>query len=303
MDKKSQKVGFIGLGIMGKPMALNLIRAGYNLAVYDINPLPVKELAEAGATGLDSPKSVAECCRVIITMLPNSPEVRDVVLGKDGIIEGAGPGSIVIDMSSIAPLASIEIAAKLKEKGIEMLDSPVSGGEPKAVAGTLSIMAGGEQMIFDEVEDLLKSMGSSAVLVGGIGSGNTTKLANQIIVAMNIAGMSEAMVLARKCGVDPEKVFNAIRGGLAGSTVLEAKMPMVLNGNFKPGFRIELHIKDLLNVIATANDLGIPVPLTGIILEFMQALKVEGKGGNDHGGLIQYYERMAGTEVRKMEQE
>ncbi len=302
MDIKNQRIGFIGLGIMGKPMALNLIRAGYKLAVCDINPLPVEELVSAGAMGLESPASVAGQCRVVITMLPNSPQVREVALGKDGIIEGAGPGSILIDMSSIAPLASIEIAAKLKEKGIEMLDAPVSGGEPKAVAGTLSIMAGGEQKVFDEVEEILKSMGSSAVLVGGLGSGNTTKLANQIIVAMNIAGMSEAMVLARKCGVDPEKVFNAIRGGLAGSTVLEAKMPMILDGNFKPGFRIELHIKDLLNVEATANDIGVPVPLTGIVLDFMQALNNEGKGGNDHGGLIQYYEGIAGAEVRKMEQ-
>ncbi len=302
MDIKNQRIGFIGLGIMGKPMALNLIRAGYNLAVNDINPLPVEELVSAGAIGLSSPRSVAEQSRVIITMLPNSPEVREVVLGKDGIIEGASPGTIVIDMSSIAPLASIDIATKLKEKGIEMLDAPVSGGEPKAVAGTLSIMAGGEQKTFDKVADLLKSMGSSAVLVGGIGSGNTTKLANQIIVAMNIAGLSEAMVLARKCGVDPEKVFNAIRGGLAGSTVLEAKMPMILNGNFKPGFRIELHIKDLLNVLATANDIGVPVPLTGIILGFMQALNAEGKGSNDHGGLIRYYEKMAGVEVRSREE-
>jgi 2-hydroxy-3-oxopropionate reductase len=302
MDKVSQKIGFIGLGIMGKPMALNLIKAGYNLAVFDINQLPVDELVSAGAIGLSSPRSVAEQSRVIITMLPNSPEVREVVLGNDGIIEGASPGTIVIDMSSIAPLASIEIAKKLKEQGIEMLDSPVSGGEPKAVAGTLSIMVGGEQKIFEEVEEILKSMGSSAVLVGGLGSGNTTKLANQIIVAMNIAGMSEAMVLARKCGVDPEKVFNAIRGGLAGSTVLEAKMPMILNGNFKPGFRIELHIKDLLNAHATAQDLGIPMPLTGIILEFMQALKIDGKGSNDHGGLIQYYEKMAGIEVRSREE-
>ena len=298
MQKDTQKIGFIGLGIMGKPMAHNLIKAGYKLVVYDIKPENIKEMVTAGAEQRNSPKLVAEDCQVIITMLPNSPEVKEVVLGKGGVIEGAKPGTILVDMSSIAPLASIEISKAVKEKGIDMLDAPVSGGEPKAVAGTLSIMVGGEQKVFDKVADILKLMGSSAVLVGEIGSGNTTKLANQIIVAMNIAGMSEAMVLAEKCGVDPEKVFNAIRGGLAGSTVLEAKMPMILNGNFKPGFRIELHIKDLLNALSTAHDLGIPVPLTSVILEFMQALKVDGKAGNDHGGLIQFYEKLAGVEVR-----
>jgi 2-hydroxy-3-oxopropionate reductase len=299
MGKQMKKIGFIGLGTMGRPMALNLIKAGYKLAVYDIRSEPMKELSAKGAELRTSPKLVAADSEVVITMLPDSPQVIEVVLEKEGILEGAKPGTVLIDMSSIAPLASIEIYKKAKEKGVEMLDAPVSGGEPKAIEGTLSIMAGGDQKVFEQVEDILKVMGSSAVLVGSIGSGNTTKLANQIIVALNIAAMSEAMVLAEKCGVDPERVFNAIRGGLAGSTVLDAKMPMILNGNFKPGFRIGLHIKDLKNALGTAHELGIPVPLTSLVMEFMQALKVDGKADNDHGGLIRFYERMAGVEVRR----
>jgi 2-hydroxy-3-oxopropionate reductase len=202
-------------------------------------------------------------------------------------------------MSSIAPLVSKEVGAKLAEKGVEMLDAPVSGGEPKAIDGTLSIMVGGKKEAFEQVEDILKVMGASAVLVGDIGSGNTTKLANQIIVALNIAAMSEAMVLATKAGVDPEKVYNAIRGGLAGSTVLDAKVPLALKGNFKPGFRIELHIKDLQNALDTAHKIGVPVPLASGVMEIMQALKVDGKAGDDHGGIIQFYEKLAKVEVRR----
>jgi 2-hydroxy-3-oxopropionate reductase len=232
-------------------------------------------------------------------MLPNSPEVKEVVLGQKGIIDGAKPGTILVDMSSISPIASKEIAEKLQQKGIAMLDAPVSGGEPKAIEGTLAIMVGGSQETFDSVKNILSAMGSSVKLVGDIGSGNITKLANQIIVALNIAAMGEAMVFAAKAGVDPEKVYQAIRGGLAGSTVLDAKMPMVLDGNFKPGFRIELHIKDLMNALDTAKELGSPTILTNRILEIMQALKVDGKGKNDHSGIIQYYEKIANVEVRK----
>ncbi|NLI60640.1 MAG: NAD-binding protein, partial [Clostridiales bacterium] len=217
---------------------------------------------------------------------------------ENGVIEGAKEGLILVDMSSIAPIAAQEIAAAVEEKGIIMLDAPVSGGEPKAIDGTLSIMVGGDKDAFNEVEDILKKMGSSAVLIGDIGSGNTTKLANQIIVALNIAAMSEAMVLATKAGVDPEKVYEAIRGGLAGSTVLDAKMPLVLDRNFKPGFRIELHIKDLMNALETGHGLDVPLPLTSQILEVMYALKVDGKQGDDHGGLIQYFEKLAGVEVK-----
>ncbi len=294
-----KNIGFIGLGIMGKPMANNLLKAGYKLIVYDINTEPVKELVKAGAKGGKSSQDVASQSEVIITMLPNSPEVKEVVLGNDSIIDGAKSGMIVMDMSSISPIASKEISEKLKQKGIVMLDAPVSGGEPKAIEGTLAIMVGGPQDAFNSVKDILAKMGASVNLVGDIGSGNITKLANQIIVALNIAAMGEAMVLATKAGVDPEKVYQAIRGGLAGSTVLDAKMPMVLDGNFKPGFRIELHIKDLMNVMDTAKELNSPAVLTGRVLEMMQVLRAEGKGKNDHGGLIQYYEKAANVEVRR----
>lgn len=293
------KLGFIGLGIMGKPMAKNLLKAGYELVVYDINRAAVQELVEKGAEEEYSSKGVAEKSEIIITMLPNSPHVKEVVLGSNGVLEGVKKGAIIIDMSSIAPLVSKEVAAEAAKKGVEMLDAPVSGGEPKAVDGTIAIMVGGPEEVFNKVKDILLVMGSSAVLVGEIGSGNVTKLANQVIVALNIAAMSEAMVLATKAGVDPERVYQAIRGGLAGSTVLDAKVPLALEGNFKPGFRIELHIKDLTNALDTAHSVGTPLPLSSQVLEIMQALKVDGKAGDDHGGIIQFYERLANIEVRR----
>jgi 2-hydroxy-3-oxopropionate reductase len=294
-----KKIGFIGLGIMGCPMAKNLLKKGYSLTVYDIVPEKIDELVDAGAKAGSSNKDVAEKSEIIITMLPNSPEVKEAVLGKDGILDGARPGSILIDMSSIAPLASKEVSERAKEKKVIMLDAPVSGGEPKAIEGTLAIMVGGPAETFEEVRDILSVMGASVTRVGEIGSGNTTKLANQIIVALNIAAVSEAMVLATKAGVNPENVFEAIRGGLAGSTVLDAKMPLALKGNFKPGFRIELHIKDLANALDTAHELGVPVPLSSVVMEIMQALKVDGKGTDDHGGIIQFYEKLAKVEVRQ----
>ncbi len=293
------KIGFIGLGIMGKPMALNLLKAGYELVVFDVVAAPMAEVVKAGASAGSAPKDVAAKSGIVITMLPNSPHVREVMLGKDGVADGIKPGTIVIDMSSIAPRVSQDVAIELAKKGVEMLDAPVSGGEPKAVDGTLAIMVGGKQAVFDKVKDLLLKMGASAVLCGDIGAGNVTKLANQVIVALNIAAMSEAYVLATKAGVDPEKVFNAIKGGLAGSTVLNAKSPMVLDGNYKAGFRIELHIKDLQNALDTAHDLGVPIPLTSQVMEIMQALKVDGKQKDDHGGIIQFYEKLAGITVRK----
>ena len=293
------KVGFIGLGIMGKPMSKNLLKAGYSLVVSDRNPEAIADVIAAGAETATTPKAIAEQCEVIITMLPNSPHVKEVALGENGIIDGAKPGLVVIDMSSIAPLASREISEALKVKGVEMLDAPVSGGEPKAIDGSLSIMVGGKQEIFDRCVELLSKMGKSVVRCGDIGAGNTTKLANQIIVALNIAALSEALVLATKAGVDPELVFNAIRGGLAGSTVMEAKAPMILAGNFKPGFKIDLHIKDLANAIETGHDVGVPLPLTSSVMEILQALKVDGKGQNDHSGIAMYYEKMAKIEARK----
>lgn len=294
-----KKIGFIGLGIMGNPMAKNLLKAGYSLTVYDIAADKVKDVVKAGAQAGSSSKDVAAKSELVITMLPNSPEVKEAVLGPDGVLEGAKSGTVLIDMSSIAPLASKEVAEKAKEKGVVMLDAPVSGGEPKAVEAALAIMVGGPKDTFEKVKDILAVMGASVTLVGDIGSGNTTKLANQIIVALNIAAMSEAMVLATKAGVDPEKVYQAIRGGLAGSTVLDAKMPLALQGNFKPGFRIELHIKDLANALDTAHELGVPVPLSSVVMEAMQALRVDGKGKDDHGGIIQFYEKLAKVQVRK----
>jgi len=293
------KIGFIGLGIMGKPMAKNLLKAGHELCAFDIVPAALAEVVAAGARRGSSPKEAASGADLVITMLPNSPHVKEAVLGKDGVIEGIRKGAIFVDMSSIAPAVSQEVAAKLAAQGVEMLDAPVSGGEPKAIDGTLAIMVGGQEAVFHQVKDVLLKMGSSAVLCGDIGAGNVTKLANQIVVALNIAAMSEAFVLATKAGVDPAKVFDAIKGGLAGSTVLNAKAPMVLAGNYKPGFRIELHIKDLQNALDTAHAVGAPIPLTSQIMEILQALKVDGHQKDDHSGIIQFYEKMAGIKVRK----
>ena len=293
------KVGFIGLGIMGKPMSKNLLKAGYDLVVLDHNKDAVNEVVAAGAASAETPKAVAEQCGYIVTMLPNSPHVEEVVLGENGIIESAKKGTVIVDMSSIAPLASRKMAAELEKNGVEMLDAPVSGGEPKAIDGTISVMVGGKKEIFDPCYDLMMAMAGSVVYTGSIGAGNTTKLANQIIVALNIAAMSEALVLATKAGVEPDLVYQAIRGGLAGSTVLDAKAPLVMDRKFDPGFRIELHIKDLANVLETAHEIGVPLPLTAGVMEIMQALKVDGKQGLDHGGLIRHYEKQAQVEVKR----
>ncbi len=292
-------IGFIGLGIMGKPMSRNLLKAGHTLIVYDINAAAVAELAAAGARTAANPKEVAAQSDLVITMLPNSPEVRQVILGPDGILEGAKPGDIIADMSSIAPLVSREIGARLAEKGVHLLDAPVSGGEPKAINATLAVMVGGEQEIFDRVKPVLSAMAASVVRVGSLGAGNVAKLANQIIVALNIAAMSEALVLATKAGVEPDLVYQAIRGGLAGSTVLDAKAPLAMDRKFDPGFRIRLHIKDLNNVLETAHEIGVPLPLSAAVMEMMQALKVGGMGEADHGSLIRYYESLAQVEVKR----
>lgn len=299
MHKPTTMVGFIGLGVMGKPMAMNLVKAGYSLMVLDILPDPVKELEAAGATAGISPAQVGEKCDVIFTMLPDSPQVEEVINGTNGILAGAQPGSVIVDMSSIAPLVAVKLAQMAADKQIGMLDAPVSGGEPKAIDGTLSIMVGGEEPVFNRVRDLLHCMGTSVTLIGEIGSGNIAKLANQIMVALHLAAMSEAMVFAEKAGVDAEKVFHAIKGGLAGSAVLNAKMPLILERNFKPGGPIRMHTKDLINVRDTALAIDAPIPLTAQVMEFMKALKVDGRSEDDHGGLIQYHEKLAGIEVRK----
>ena len=291
------KIGFIGLGIMGKPMVHNLLKAGYtDLLVYNRSKTAIDTCVSYGATA-STPKEIGECCDVIFTMLPNSPEVKEVMLGENGVASYMKPGSVFIDCSSINPVASKEIAAVLAKKGIEMLDAPVSGGEPKAIDGTLSFMVGGKQEVFDTYKPLLLTMGSSAVLCGEVGAGNTTKLANQIIVASNIRALAEALTLAQKAGVDPNAVFSAIRGGLAGSTVMEAKAPMMISGNDKPGFKIDLHIKDLNNVLDCAHTVGAPVPVTASVMEIMQWLHQNGYGQCDHSAIAKYYEYLGNIKI------
>lgn len=294
----SSRIGFIGLGIMGKPMSRNLLKAGHQLVVYDIRPEPVEEVVSAGAARGASAKDVAARSDIIITMLPDSPEVEQAVLGPDGVLEGARPGAIVVDMSSISPLVAQKVGAACAARAVEFLDAPVSGGEPKAVDATLAIMVGGKQETFDQVLPVLKAMGSTVTLTGPVGAGNVTKLANQIIVALNIAAMGEALTLATKAGVNPEVVFNAIKGGLAGSTVLNAKAPMVIGRNFKPGFRIRLHHKDLRNALAAAESLNVPLPLTSLLQQEIVALLNEGKGELDHSGIVTFTERAAQIEIK-----
>ena len=288
------KIGLIGLGIMGKPMAKNLLKAGYKeLYVWARSKAPVDELVSCGAIA-SSKAEIGSVCDVVLTMLPNSPQVKEVLLGEGGVAETMHEGQVFIDMSSINPIASKEISEELAKKGVKMLDAPVSGGEPKAIDGTLSFMVGGDQEIFDFAKPILLAMGSSVVLCGGIGAGNTTKLANQIIVACNIQALAEALTLAQKAGVDPELVFQAIKGGLAGSTVMNAKAPMMIAGNDKPGFKIDLHIKDLSNALDCAHSVGAPVPMTAQVQEILQYLHNNGCGQNDHSAIAKYYEKLAG---------
>ena len=289
------KVGLIGLGIMGKPMAKNLLKAGYDLTVSDLNPASVAEVVAAGAKSATNAE-IGESCDVVLTMVPNSPQVKAVMLGEDGVAAHMKPGSVFIDMSSINPVASKEIAEELSKKGIEMLDAPVSGGEPKAIDGTLSFMVGGKQEVFDQYKDLLGAMGASVVRCGDVGAGNTTKLANQIIVACNIQALSEALTLAKMAGVEPQLVFEAIKGGLAGSTVMNAKAPMMIEGNDKPGFKIDLHIKDLNNALDCAHTVGCPLPFTASVQEIFQWLHNNGCGQDDHSSIIKYYKKLTGLE-------
>lgn len=291
------KIGFIGLGIMGKPMAKNLIKAGHELFVNDNNESTLTELAELGATPVANGKEAAQAAELVITMLPNSPHVKAVALGEDGIADGAHAGLIYVDMSSIAPLVSREVHDALAEKGVEMLDAPVSGGEPKAIDGTMSVMVGGKKEVFDAVAPVIDAMAGAVTYVGGIGAGNIAKLANQTIVAVNIAACAEAFTLAQKAGVDPEAVYQAIRGGLAGSTVMDAKVPMMLERNFAPGFRINLHIKDLGNVLDTGHGVNAPLPLTSLVREMMSVLDGDGHAAEDHSSLVRVYEKLANIEL------
>ena len=291
-------IGFIGLGIMGQPMSKNLLKAGHQLVVYDLRPEPVEEVVAAGAARGASSRDVAARADIIITMLPDSPEVEQAVLGPEGVLEGARPGAVVVDMSSISPLVAQTVGAACAGRGVEFLDAPVSGGEPGAINATLAIMVGGQQETFEKVLPVLKAMGATVTLTGPVGAGNVTKLANQIIVALNIAAMGEALVLATKAGVNPEVVFNAIKGGLAGSTVLNAKAPMVIGRNFKPGFRIRLHHKDLRNALAAAAALNVPLPLTSLVQQEIIGLLNDGKGDWDHSGIVTFTERAAQVEIR-----
>jgi len=291
------KIGFIGLGIMGKPMVRNIMKAGYtDVLVWNRSKAAVEEVAADGAVA-SNPKEIGESCDVVITMLPNSPQVKEVMLGENGVASYMKPGAVFIDCSSINPVASQEIAEVLAERGVEMLDAPVSGGEPKAIDGTLSFMVGGKQDVFDAHKELLLTMGASAVRCGDVGAGNTTKLANQIIVACNIQALGEALMLAKKAGVDPELVFQAIKGGLAGSTVMNAKAPMMIAGNDKPGFKIDLHIKDLNNALDCAHTVGAPVPMTAQVQEIMQWMHNHEGGQKDHSAIAQYYEFLTGEKI------
>lgn len=297
----AEQIGFVGLGIMGKPMARNLMKAGHALTVYDIMGEPMEELATEGATAASSAGEVAAATDKIITMLPDSADSEKAILGPDGVLEGARPGAIIIDMSSIAPSMSQKIALQCAQKSVEFLDAPVSGGEPGAINATLAIMVGGKQQVFDQCQDLLNTVGGNVVLTGDVGAGNITKLANQIIVAANIEALSEALVLAQKAGVDPERVFNAIRGGLAGSAVMEAKGPMMLDRNFQPGFRIRLHQKDLRNVLQTAQELNVPLPVTALVQQMLGSLVNDGEQDADHSAILHFLEKMAHVEVKRGE--
>lgn len=291
-------IGFVGLGIMGKPMSKNLLRAGHKLVVYDIVPALADALVAEGAARGASCAEVASHSEVVITMLPDGPEVEQAILGPGGVLEGIRPGTAVVDMSSISPLVAQKVAAACAAQGVPFLDAPVSGGEPKAIDGTLAIMVGGDQGVFQKLAPILEKMGSSVILTGPVGAGNVTKLANQIMVACNIAAMGEALVLAAKAGLDPEVVFNAVKGGLAGSTVLNAKAPMVMSRNFKPGFRIRLHQKDLRNALLAAESMKVALPLTSLVQQMLMALMNAGKGDLDHSAIVTFIEQLAGTEVK-----
>lgn len=283
---------------MGKPMAKNLLKDGCNLLVYDINKSAVDELISCGAK-YASVLEMGQECDIVFTILPNGTIVQDILFGMDGLTKTLKEGSIVVDMSSVTPTESIFCANKLKNMGLEFIDSPVSGGEPKAIDGTLAFMAGGKEEIYKKVEPFFYIMGSSSILIGDNGSGSVTKLTNQVIVNLTIAAVSEAFVLAAKAGADPEKVYKAIRGGLAGSTILDAKIPMIMNRDFKPGGKISINLKDIKNVMQTAHNLDVPLPMTSQLLEIMQTLKVHGHLEDDHSGIAQYFEKLAGVEIKK----
>ena len=294
------KIGFIGLGIMGKPMARNLIKNGYSLVVNDVNESAQNELMQIGAE-VGTYREIGMQCDVIFTSLPNGEIVQHVLIGPDGVLQTVHPGSLVCDTSSVTPGEARSCAAAFAEKGVDYIDAPVSGGEPGAVNGTLAFMAGGTQKAFDRVLPYLRAMGKSFTLVGPSGCGCVIKLANQIIVNVGIATVSEALVLAVKSGADPEKVYQAIRGGLAGSAVLDAKAPMMIERNFKPGGKISINHKDIKNVLASAHEVDSPVPFSAQLFEILQALKAHGHMDDDHAGIVQYFEALADCRVESRE--
>lgn len=292
-------LGFVGLGIMGRPMLNNLLKAGHTVVAYTRNAKVLDSAVAGGAQRASSNREVGERAEVIFTMLPDGPEVEEVVLGKGGILEGCKSGAIIVDMSSINPLVSQKIAKACAAKGVDFVDAPVSGGEPKAIEGTLAIMVGASAEAFAKVEPLLKCMGSTVTLTGPVGAGNTTKLANQIMVACNIAAMGEALSLATRCGLDPDVVFHAVKGGLAGSAVLNAKGPMLIARNFKPGFKINLHQKDLRNALQTAEANQMFLPLTSLVQQMLLSLMGGGKGEADHSAIATFVESPSHVEVKK----
>ena len=290
----AQTIGFIGLGIMGRPMAQNLLKAGFPLVVHSRSRGPVDELAQAGARAANTPREVAGLCDVLIAMLPNSPDVELVALGKDGIIDGARSGLIFVDMSTISPIVSQKVGKALEAKGVRMLDAPVSGGERGAIDGTLSIMVGGDEAVFAAVLPIFQAMGKTVTRLGPLGFGGFTKLANQIIVAVNLTALGEALTLARKAGLDRELTLKALAGGLAGSRCLDQKAANYVSRAYNPGFKIDLHFKDLGLIMESARALGVPLPATAVVQELFSALRVKGRGGLDHSGVITLLEDLAG---------
>ena len=295
-------IGFIGLGNIGRPMAKNLIKAGYKLVVYD-KFAKFDDLVSFGAEGAVSSKDAASKSEIIITMLPNSAQVKEAILGAGGVAEGLKKGSIVVDMSSMSLEDCRELGAAIEARNSSLIDAPVSGGEAEAAEGTFTIIAGGEKAAFEKVKPILSKLGSRVVLAGSLGAGNIVKLVNQIITSLNIASLSEAFVLAAKAGVNPNLLYSAIKDGPAGSKVMDEKLPMILDGNFKcsfkPGFNIELLINDLQNAVHSANDLGVSMPLTTSLMEIVQWLMVDGMASDDQSALVRYYEKHAKVELRK----
>lgn len=295
------KIGFIGLGAMGRPMSKNLLKAGHEVHVYDIVPAAVEELVGCGAIAEACNKDVAAATDIVITMLPNSPHVKAAVTGEDGVLAGAHEGSILLEMSSIAPLATKEIGKLCEAAGVPMLEAPVSGGVGGAAEGKLSIMCGGKKELFDQLQPVLSILGSSLCLCGDLGAGNTTKLVNQHIIAVEIAAVAEAFAMGKKAGVEPEVVYNAIHNGYAGSKVLDGKLTAAMDREFKAGFRLDLHIKDMVNAVETGYAVGAPMPLGSIVLDMMKYLSANGLGSEDNATLMKYYEKLAGFEFHRAE--